>query len=90
MVYEFYQGLGRPYLTDILYQTVVEGADHWYDQLLDEQQMMSLAHNWMYDSDSWPTAAPNGWLEAEDRVFHTEPYINSVEDVTEHIANQVN
>lgn len=71
MVYEFYESLGRPYLTDILYQTVVEEAEDYFDQWLDEQLMMYLARNWMYDSDSWPTAAPDGWLEAEDRVFHT-------------------
>lgn len=64
--------------------------DHWNDQLLDEQQMMSLARGFMYTSDSWPTAAPDGWLDADNRVFHTRPYISSVEEVTEHIANYVN
>lgn len=87
--YEFYEMLGKPFLVDTLFTNAGEVVD-LYSDWLGPDQLMYLAENWMYNSDSWPVVAPQDWVDLANRVFPTEPYISSDEEVTEHVTETVN
>merc|ERR1712013_88083 len=68
--YHLFDYIGYPWVLD----TRFSGLFHLDEKQADNNAIMGFMEDWMYESDTWTSTAPEGWLPLDARPVPYYPY----------------